>query len=231
MNRWVGLILGILLVGVGALLACTSLRVNPLLTLTPTLPLLPTTPLAGTPIATPGAPATTPATPRPQATPSPLPGSISVNYTAADVAQAEARWKSKQVRGYQIEVWSGGITPPPPVYVLQVWQDRIVYAALDYRMDGVHTEKQKSLALDDRDVQAVTVQGLFERARRWLTDIQKGTPPPIDTTVNVEFDVEWGFPRRMSWSAKCPDCVTFSSVQKFIPFELPSAPPTPTPRQ
>jgi hypothetical protein len=160
-----------------------------------------------------------------------MPGRVSINYTAADVDQAEARWKSKEVDTYQIEVWYGPVTPPPPVYVVQVWKGKVVFAAADYRMDGVHDASQKPLATDAREVQAVTVPGLFAQARELLKRVQTGPTPVFDIEITVVFDEEWGFPKGIDWFARCPDCWTLTRVQKFVPFDSASPPPTPTPRE
>ncbi len=69
---------------------------------------------------------------------------------------------------YQIEVWAGGITPPPPVYVVQVWRGQVVYAMLEYRGgDGVHSAMQTPYPFER--AQLFTVPQLFTTARNVAT--------------------------------------------------------------
>jgi hypothetical protein len=98
-------------------------------------------------------------------------------------------------------------------------------------MDGVHQYEQKALDPDAPEVRAVTVPGLFVTARELLSS--KPFHPGLDLEVSVEFDDEWGFPKRMSSASftNCYDCVWGSSVQKFLPFDSAAPPPTPTPRK
>jgi hypothetical protein len=169
----------------------------------------------------------------------PQPSNVSINYTARDVDNAQARWKSKNVDTYQIEVQMGGITPPPPIYVVQVWQDKIVYAMLEYRgYDGVHSPAQTPCPFDY--AQRLTVPHLFTTAR----DLAASTDPlsalksggatfyypggDVKMQIKAEFDPEWGYPRQLSTSANCPDCSWWSNVQKFVAFDSAAPPPTPT---
>ncbi len=203
-----GLVLGILV-----LAACSLLSVG--------APRPPATPAASGRLAP-----VPPQTPNPRATPRPRAGRISINYTAADVDRAEARWKSKQVNTYQIEVWSGGITPPPPVYVVQVWRGQVVFAAADRRWGGGEP-RYETLDPASAKARAVTVPGLFVTARELLADAQG--PADNDVEIQAEFDEEWGFPKNMGQSAKCPDCIWYSQVKGFVVFDQAEPPPTPTP--
>ena len=132
-----------------------------------------------------------------------------------------------------------GITPPPPIYVVQVWQGKVVYAMQEYRYpDGVHPPGQTPCPFDY--AQRVTVPNLFTTAR----DLAASTAPlsalksggatfyylggAVKMQIKVEFDPEWGYPRILSTSANCPDCSRWSNVQKFVPFDSAAPPPTPT---
>ena len=152
---------------------------------------------------------------------------------------AQARWKSKNVDTYQIEVWAGGITPPPPVYVVQVWRGQVVYAMLEYRGgDGVHSAMQTPYPFER--AQLFTVPQLFTTARNVATSsdplsaLRSGSATfyypsgDVKMQIKAEFDPEWGYPRQLSHSANCPDCSWWSNVQQFVPFDSAAPPPTPT---
>ena len=169
----------------------------------------------------------------------PPPSNTSINFSARDVDDAQARWKSKNVDTYQIEVWAGGVPPPPPVYVIQVWRGQVVYAMLEYRGgDGVHSPMQTPYPFER--AQSFTVPQLFTTARNLaassdpLSALKSGGAtfyyPSSDVKMQIkgEFDPEWGYPRDLSTSANCADCAWWSRVQKFIPFDSAAPPPTPT---
>jgi hypothetical protein len=164
---------------------------------------------------------------------------VSGDFSARDVDNAETRWKSKNVDTYQIEVWAGGITPPPPIYVVQVWQGKVVYAMLEYRGgDGVHSPMQTPYPFER--AQSFAVPQLFTTARKLadstdpLSALKSGGAtffyPGGDVKMQIkgEFDPEWGYPRDLSTFANCPDCAWWSRVQKFVPFDSAAPPPTPT---
>ena len=140
---------------------------------------------------------------------------------------------------YQIEVWAGGITPPPPVYVVQVWRGQVVYAMLEYRGgDGVHSAMQTPYPFER--AQSFTVPQLFTTARNVATSsdplsaLRSGSATfyypsgDVKMQIKAEFDPEWGYPRQLSTSANCPDCSWWSNVQQFVPFDSAAPPPTPT---
>jgi len=202
------LILGILLIS-----ACSLLSTR--------VPNLPAPPAASGPLSP-----VPNQTPTPRGTPLPRVGQASVNYTAADVDRAEALWRSKHVDTYQIEVWAGAITPPAPVYVVQVWQNQVVFAAADRRWAG-GMPKFQLLDPAAPQVRAVTVPGLFAKARELLADAR--TPIAVDVKTRAQFDEEWGFPKQLHRSVDCPDCIWSSDVQRFVVFDPAAPPPTPTP--
>jgi len=140
--------------------------------------------------------------------------------TGADIASAEAQWNSKKADTYQIEVWRGGITPPPPVYVVQVWRGTVVYAHVENH-PAMPGSTPQPVALDAPEAQAVTVPGLFDTAR---------TRAQPKVTATITFDPEWGFPNNVTTSSSCIDCVWFCRVQKFQAFDSAAPPPTTTPR-
>ncbi len=153
---------------------------------------------------------------------------VSINFSRADVDRAEALWKSKALSSYQIEVWNGGITPPPPVYVVQVWRNQVVYGRSEHRIADSFKREGQAFAVDDPRIQAVTVPGLFLQARKLLT--MGSQPAQIETNISAKFDPEWGYPSLMSTSSKCPDCVWSSQVEKFVPLDSTAPPAAPTPR-
>lgn len=158
-----------------------------------------------------------------------LPGpskNVNINYTLRDVDDAEARWEGKKVDTYQIEVRSGGVTPPPPIYILQVWRGQIVNAMSEYRnYDGVHYPGQTPIAADR--AQRYSVPGLFQTARD-LASAQSSQLTLSGEEIRATFNSEWGYPERMSTFAQCPDCAWSSQVEKFVPFSSAAPPPTPT---
>lgn len=165
---------------------------------------------------------------------------VSINYTSGDVDRAESVWKSKKIDTYQIEVNSGGITPPPPIYVIQVWQGQIVYAMIEYRgYDGVHSPQQTPIATDQ--AQRYSVPGLFTTARGLvaasdpLSALKQGGATffysgDVKAEIRAKFNAEYGYPESISTFAQCPDCAWSSQVVKFVPFGSDAAPPTPTRR-
>jgi hypothetical protein len=171
----------------------------------------------------------------------PKSSNVSGNFSVRDVDNAQARWNSKNVDTYQIEVWAGGITPPPPIYVVQVWRGQVVYAMMEYRVaDGVHAPMQTPYPFER--ALAFTVPRLFTTARNLIasTDPQSALKSggatfyypggDVKMQIKAEFDPEWGYPHNLSTSANCPDCAWWSRVQKFVPFDSAAPPPTPTVR-
>jgi hypothetical protein len=154
-----------------------------------------------------------------------------ITYTVADVDKAEARWNSKKVDTYHIEVWTGGITPPPPVYIVQLWKGKIVFAATDSRMSET-TPRLTPLDPNAQAARAVTVPGLFAKARELLTSGSTGSGGSrVDAEISARFDDEWGYPNEIRLSANCPDCAWLSQVRRFAAFDSTAPPATPTPRQ
>jgi hypothetical protein len=166
---------------------------------------------------------------------------VEINYSMRDVDNGEARWNSKKIDTYQIEVHAGGITPPPPIYVVQVWQGQVVFAMYEYRgNDGVHAPQQNLMKTDD--AKRYSVPGLFKTAR----DLASVTDPlsalmqggatfyspggNMKMQIRAQFNTEYGYPESTSSSAPCPDCASFSNVTKFVPFSSSAPPPTPTMR-
>ncbi|MDY7040519.1 MAG: DUF6174 domain-containing protein [Chloroflexota bacterium] len=154
--------------------------------------------------------------------------SYTVNVSAEDVDNAQAIWRERAVRNYQITILQGQPQLRGAVYELTIHGEQVVKGRRALLLPPWTLEQAKSLPAEEweeveeeshlAELEIYTVTALFEVARQ---TIERGAKDGrCDTESTITFDPDWGLPVQIeyAWDTNCArNSPEWWAVLDFVP--------------